>query len=363
MPASLTVRLVSIPLLVPFATRFGTERSRDALILTYRSKGVEAYSECVTSERPGYSRENNSSALRAIKVKLAPLLAGEPAPREFTRMSERLEGNEMAKASVEMLLWDYRCRRELTRMADALGKSKGYAEVGVALGLERPEVLVERVWDALERGYRRVKLKIRRGEEYATVKRVRADFPDAQLSVDANGDYSLDDAQTLERLDEFGLAYIEEPLGSGRLEEHAKLAEKISTPICLDESVPTVESARLAIEMGAAKVVNIKPGRMGGLTNALEAIAAVRKAGGSCWVGGMLETGVGRAFNVALASLEAVDLPGDTSPNDRYFERDIVRNPFVMKSGTISPGRGLGSGAVIDKAFLDSCTKESWKVF
>lgn len=362
MPPSLTVRLVSIPLLVPFATRFGTERSRDALILTYRSKGVEAYSECVTSAHPGYSIEDNESALRAIKDRLARLLKEEPSPREFSRAVSRTMGDRMAKASVEMLLWDFHCKLRLSRMADALGKTKGYAEVGVSLGFDTPDALVEGVCEALDQGYRRVKLKIRKGQEYATVKRVRTTFPDAELSVDANGDYAPEDTETLQSLDEFGLAYIEEPLGGGDLEEHAKLAGKISTPICLDESIPTVESARKAVEIGAAKVFNIKPGRMGGLANALEAIAVVRKGGGSCWVGGMLETGVGRAFNIALASLEAVDLPGDTSPNGRYFKRDIVRNPFEMKGGVIAPGRGLGAGVEIDERFLDACTKEKWRI-
>jgi o-succinylbenzoate synthase len=360
--SSLEIYLVELPLITPFKSSLGEEKERSALILIYSSKGVTAYSECVTFNSPFYGSEDNETAMHLIKNHLAKFLIAEPKPVEFMEQVAHIRGNNMAKAAVEMLLWDYHCKRKNESIVHLLGDSKGYAETGIAFGIDAPDILEKKVELAIDRGYRRVKIKIKRGEEYNLVSSIRDSYPDLPLSVDANGDYRLKDANVLRRLDRFGLLYIEQPLDYDDLLDHARLAKELSTPICLDESSSTPMRARQAFEIGAAKIVNIKPGRLGGYSNSLEVARIARDNGGNVWVGGMLETGVGRSFNIAFASLKLVDLPGDTSPNEAYFVRDIVKNPFkIEKNGTITPNPGPGIGVIIDNEFLQSSVKKSWK--
>lgn len=357
------VSLVRLPFLSPFTTSFGTESERNALILELDSDGVRAFGECVTSEGPFYSYEDNETALHVIRDFLADLLRSKPQPGEFLESAERIKGHNMAKGAVEMLLWDYHAKIEGKPMSSALGPSKGYADVGASLGIDKPEATTQRVQQAIERGYRRVKLKIERGREYEIVRNVRDTFPDIPLSADANSCYRLKDTPALKRLDRFGLVYLEQPLEHDDILDHASLAKELSTPICLDESISSVDRARQALDMGACEVVNIKPGRLGGFTDSLKVAELARNAGAHVWVGGMLETGVGRSFNVSLASHELVDYPGDTSPNDKYFARDIVKNPFAMAGGRIKPNAGPGIGVEIDDAFFARCTVKSWDLF
>ncbi len=363
MTSSLEILQVELPLLAPFRSSLAVEKVRSALILVYKSKDITAYSECVTFRDPYYLPEDNSTAIHMIRDHLAKLLIAEPTPDEFVKRSARIRGNNMAKAAIEMLIWDFRCKRENKSIAQALGDSKGYADTGISLGINSPELLVKNVAAALSKGYERIKIKIQRGKEYPLIKAVRDSFPDVPLSVDANGGYALRDVVALKRLDKFGLLYIEQPLDYDDLLDHASLAKEISTPICLDESITSPTRTRQAFEISAAEIVNIKPGRLGGLANSLEVARIARDNGGHVWVGGMLETGVGRSFNIALASLKLVDLPGDTSPNDEYFSRDIVINPFKMeKNGHITPNSGLGIGVELDEEFLRRSVKQSWKI-
>lgn len=359
---TLTVNHVRLPFLAPFTTSFGTEKERDGLILRMDEGGITAYGECVTSTGPFYSYEDNVTSLHMIKDHLARLLGDKPTPEEFMRRSEHLRGHNMAKAAVEMLLWDYHSKLEGRPLVQSLGPSKGHADVGISIGIDKPEVTNERVRKAIERGYKRVKVKIDRGREYQIIKSVRDSFPEIPLSADANSCYTLKDLATLKRIDRFGLVYLEQPLEHDDIIDHAVLAKEMSTPICLDESISTVDRARQALEVGACQVINIKPGRVGGLTNSLRIAKVTRKHGGHVWVGGMLETGIGRSFNVSLASQRLIDYPGDTSPNDKYFARDLVRNPFTMTRGTIRPNRGPGIGVDVDDGFLEKSTVKSWKL-
>jgi len=338
--------------------------ARNALILQLVHDGTEAFSECVTDETPSCTHEDNSSALQTIKEVIGARVRGEPpAPGEFLKAAEGVSGNQMAKAAVEMLLWDYRAKVEGLPLDRVLGGSRGYAEAGIALGLGREKEVESRIGDALERGYKRIKVKIDRKGALETLKGARDAFPEIPLSADANGCFELGrDLATLKRIDRFGLQYLEQPLGFDDLSDHSMLAKEISTPICLDESVTTLERAEEVLDIGAAKVINIKPGRVGGLTVAMEIAKRARARRAHVWVGGMLETGIGRAFNVALASQRLVDFPGDTSPNDRYFARDLVNNPFEMEGGRIRPNRGAGIGVELDRDLLAKVTLRSWKV-
>lgn len=358
----LKVSHVRLPFLAPFTTSFGTEAERNALILEMDADGIKAYSEAVTSTGPFYSYEDNDTALHVIRDYLAPELRRLPTPEEFLERTEAIRGHNMAKASVEMLLWDYHAKAKSKPLSTVLGDSKGYADVGISLGIDRPEVTLKRVGDALARGYKRIKLKIIRGKEYEIVKSVRDAYPDAHLSADANSCYTLKDVDALKRLDGFNLVYLEQPLEHDDLLDHSKLAKELATPICLDESITSPDRAKQAFELKAAKVVNIKPGRVGGLVNSKRIAEITRENGGDVWVGGMLETGIGRAFNVAFASLNLIDYPGDTSPNDKYFARDVVKNPFTMTEGRIRPNAGPGIGVEVDSEFLSQSTVKSWKL-
>lgn len=363
MGSSLDITLVKIPFLSPFTTSFGTEKERNAYILSFSSGGVTALAECVASEGPYYSYEDNQTAIHVIKDFLAESVGDAPSPSEFMERVQRVRGHNMAKAALEMLLWDYHSKKDGKSMPKALGPSKGYADVGISIGMDEPGAMAKRAESAIERGYKRIKVKIEKGKEYEILKAVRDRLPDVPLSADANSDYHFSDLPLLKRIDGFGLVYLEQPLEHDDIVDHAKLAKELSTPICLDESISTVDRARQALETGAAKVINIKPGRLGGFTNSLEVAKIARENGGHVWVGGMLETGVGRAFNVAFASLELVDYPGDTSPNDKYFARDIVTNPFKMEQGRIRPNEGAGIGVGLDAEALSQFTVEKMKIF
>jgi o-succinylbenzoate synthase len=362
---SFRVSLVRVPLLSPFSNSSRTAHARNALVLQLAHGGLEALSECITDDAPSFTGEDNWTALRAIKRTFADeLLAGPPTPANFLQAVGGVEGHAMAKAAVEMLLWDYSAKVAGTPLDVALGESRGQAEAGIALGLGRREEVRSRIEGAIERGYRRIKVKIEREKAVETLSGIRDAFPEVPLSADANGCFELPrDLSELRQIDRFGLQYLEQPLGFDDIADHSRLAKEISTPVCLDESITGLERAEEALDSGAATVINVKPGRVGGLAVALEIARSARSRGAHVWVGGMLETGVGRAFNVALASQRLVDYPGDTSPNDRYFEKDLVKNPFELKDGMVRPNPGPGIGVELDRDFLARVTRETWEIF
>jgi len=354
-----------MPLLSEFSDSNRTTLARNALVLQLEQGGIEALSECVTDETPSCTGEDNATALQLIRDVFGDRLRGEPPePGEFLEAVKDVRGHQMAKAAVEMLLWDYSAKVSGRPLDEALGESRGYAEAGIALGLGREEEIKSRIEGALERGYKRIKVKIDREKALDRLKFVRDAFPDIPLCADANGCFELRrDLATLKGIDRFELQYLEQPLGYPRLVDHSRLAREVSTPICLDESVTTLESAEEALDLGAAEVINVKPGRVGGLTVAVKIARIARNGGAHVWVGGMLETGVGRGFNVALASQKRFDYTGDISPNDRHFVRDLVKNPFSMKDGRVKPNRGAGVGVEMDADFLARVTISSWKIF
>lgn len=363
MSISLTYHKVSMRLKAPFTTSFGTESNKVAYIFQLSGDGVDAFSECVTGLGPFYSYEDNETAFHIVKSYLAEMIKDCPSPKEFLFRAQRIRGHNMAKGALEMLLWDYHAKREGKSIVQTLGRSKGYADVGISIGIETPEKMVKTIEGALERGYQRIKVKIARGKEIPILTAIRDTYPEIPLSVDANTDYTLKDMETLKKLDRFNLLYIEQPLDHDDLVDHATLRKNIATPICLDESITSSDRARQAFEIGACEVINIKPGRVAGFTESLEIAKITRENGGHAWIGGMLETGIGRAFNVSLASNELIDYPGDTSPNDKYFARDIVKNPFSMKNGRIVPNTGPGIGVDVDLEYLKEMSINEGKLF
>ncbi len=348
MKSTLSYELVEMPLNAPFETSFGRQFNRCALVFRLEAGGITAYSESVTDTDPFYSYENNFTALEIISKYLSPHITKLPEPAEFMKQVSYVKGHNMAKAAMEMLLWDYHSRKKNMPLNQYLGKSKGKAEVGISLGMDPIQEIISRISDALDMGYKRIKVKIKKGKELGILAPIRDHYPDISLTADANCDYSINDVDLLKKIDRFNLQYLEQPLGHDDLIYHSKLAKLMATPICLDESITDVEKARKAFEIEAGEVINIKPGRVGGLTNSIAISEVVRENGGHCWVGGMLETGIGRAFNVAMAAHTNVDYAGDTSPNSKYFKKDIVTKPFTMQDGFINVNGGSGTGVDVD---------------
>jgi len=336
------------------------ETVKDALLVIVRKEGLTAYGECVASTGPWYNEETIASAGYVTRKILAPLLFTKEfaSPSDFLDSTDAIRGNNMAVATVEMALWDLMAKMKSISLSKLLGGQKGEVDVGVSVGIQpSADKLVETVASYLREGYRRVKLKIKPGIDVDRVRAVRGRFPDVLLQVDANSAYTLDDAAILKPLDAFNLLLIEQPLGHDDILDHSKLQKQLATPICLDESIHSPEDARKAIEIDACRIINIKPGRVRGLQRSKEIHDLCAEVGIPVWCGGMLETGIGRAFNVALASLLGFTLPGDISASNRYFHSDIIKKEFQLtKNGTLEVPDGDGIGVEVDEQFLDTCT-------
>jgi O-succinylbenzoate synthase len=301
----------------------------------------------VAAEDPGYSYETTDTAWSVLTDFLVPGLLGREIDdaRDLLAPVAWVRGHRMAKAGLEMAAWDLEARRRGVSLAELLGGRRGDVAVGVSVGIQpSDEALVEKVRGYVDEGYARIKIKIKPGRDVETLTAVRTEFPDLPMMADANSAYSLQDVARLRALDGLGLMMIEQPLAYDDLLDHSRLQREIETPICLDESIRSVRDAELALDLGAGRIINIKPGRVGGFAQAKAIHDLCRDRGIPVWCGGMLESGVGRAHNVALASLPGFTLPGDISASRRYWERDIVEPEFVMTGGTmqVPPGPGIG---------------------
>jgi len=348
------VRL-QLPFVSPFRTSFGVQTGRDVVLVRVVGDGVEGWGENVAGEEPLYSAEFVEASILALRHHLVPrlLAAGDVTPFDVARVLAPVRGWEMAKAAVETAVLDAELRRQQVSLADWLGGARRRIPVGVSVGLhDHIDQTVTAVARYLEQGYVRIKLKIEPGCDVDLVRAVRAAIgPDVMLQVDANAAYTLADARHLARLDVFDLLLIEQPLAEHDLRQHAQLAQMLRTPVCLDESITSVQVAADALALGACSVINIKPGRVGGLLEARRIHDLCQANGVPVWCGGMLETGVGRAANLALASLPGFTLPPDLSASSRYFAHDITR-PFELVDGCLEVPTGPGVGVVPDPQAL-----------
>jgi O-succinylbenzoate synthase len=360
----LVLREIRLPLKEPFRISSGvvTER-RIGLVELHHPDGVIGWGECVAGEQPNYSAETIDTAWFAIREWIAPrILRHElPGPQAVRGLLERdFRGHLMAKAAVEMGAWELAARLRGVSLATLLGGTRARVAAGISLGIQgSPEALVERACAAHAQGYRKVKMKIAPGADVPYVKAVREALgPDADLMADANSAYTLADADTLQQLDAFDLIMIEQPLGRDDLVRHATLQRRLRTPLCLDESITDVDRAEDMITLGSGRIVNIKPGRVGGFASSLAIHDLCQQHHVPVWCGGMLESGIGRAHNVALASLPNFTLPGDLSPSARYWERDIVIPEWTMdRDGTVAvPYDAPGIGVAIDLDRVDDLT-------
>ncbi|HUI90113.1 MAG TPA: o-succinylbenzoate synthase [Anaerolineales bacterium] len=357
---SITLHHLRMPLVAPFETSFGREVDRECILVSLRSEGLIGYGECVADQSPGYNYETTGTAWHILKDFIAPLMLGQDVKdaADFQNRVSGIRGHHLAKAGVEMALWDLLGKSDKRSLREMFAGRREKVEVGVSVGLqESPEVLVRTVADYVKGGYARIKIKIKPGRDVGDASAVRKQFPDVRLQVDANSAYSLESAQLLKPFDDLNLLLIEQPLFEDDIWDHHKLQEQFRTPICLDESILSPRHARYALEMKACRIINIKAGRVGGLSQAVEVHNLCRAQNIAVWCGGMLETGVGRASNLALASLPGFILPGDISASERYYERDITHERFALNSdSTIDVPRGAGLGVTIDEQALADYT-------
>ncbi|HEX8284601.1 MAG TPA: o-succinylbenzoate synthase [Pyrinomonadaceae bacterium] len=358
------LREIRLRLVHFFETSFGrTIERRIMLTRVEDADGAEGWGECTAGEGPFYSEEWVDSAWEVTRLFLAPMVLGREVEgaAEVGALMRRARGNRMAKASIETACWDLEARRAGVPLWRHLGGVQSEITCGVSIGIQdTPEQLLEKIETELAAGYQRIKIKIKPGWDRGIVETVRARFPDIRLMVDANSAYTLADAPLLRALDEYGLMMIEQPLAHDDREDHAKLQSQIKTPVCLDESVRSAEDARKAIELGACRIVNVKLGRVGGHAEAARVESVCRGAGVPVWCGGMLEAGIGRAHNIAMATLQGFTLPGDVSASSRYWAEDIIDPPVnVTPRGTIVAPDGPGIGFEVKRDLVESLTVRS----
>jgi len=355
------LRMVRLPLHEAFETSFGSIDSRLIFLVCIEADGLTGWGECVAAEEPRYSYECIGTASHVIKNFLAPAVMRTPIQGLSDlacRMSE-FKGHNMAKAGLELAFMDLAARRENKSLSKLIGGERTRVPVGVSLGIQ-PKLsdLLQRVEKYLSLGYQRIKLKIMPGWDLDVVSEVRRRHTDILLSVDANSAYSLDDLAHLKALDDFGLLMIEQPLDHDDLLDHSKLQSSLKTPICLDESITSIRRARHALELGSCRIINIKIGRVGGYSQALQIHDLCYKHHVPVWCGGMLESGIGRVHNLAMASLPGFTLPGDISASSRYFGRDLIVPAVEVRSdGTVEVPKGPGLGFEVDVQYIDSCTE------
>jgi O-succinylbenzoate synthase len=352
------LRRIRMPLVAPFETSFGVQTERDILLIKAMTDSGEGWGECVATEEPVYSSEYIEAAQHVLVHHLLPRVLGQPniSAADVATLLRPVIGHRMAKSAIEMAVLDAELRAKGVSFGQFFGAVRPAVDCGVSVGIHRsiPELL-ETVGGYLEDGYRRVKLKIKPGWDWEPVRAVRERFGDVPLQVDANTAYSIDDGPHLAQLDQFDLLLIEQPLPEEQVLAHAQLARLMQTPICLDESITSEQAASDAIELGACRIINIKPGRVGGYLEARKIHDLCADRAIPVWMGGMLESGLGRAGNVAMAAMSNFTLPGDTSASSRYFHRDITE-PFVLEDGRLKVPSGPGLGVTVDEEYLESIT-------
>ena len=364
---------ISQTLLSPFVTSFGPQQQRDCLIAAVHSDGLTGWGECVATNDPGYSYETASTAWHIAGDFLIPAIIGRKidSPEALGPALSFVRGHPLAKAMLDQSLWDLAAQRDGLSMAAKLAEPypegpRSRVSVGVSIGIQSSiERTVDVIGEYCAAGYRRVKLKIKPGHDVAVGRAAREAFPDLPIMLDANSAFRLEDAPLFQAMDDLNLLMLEQPLGYEDIYDHSRLKPLIKTPLCLDESIHSDDHARYALAIGACDIINIKPSRVGGWTEGRRIHDRCRRAGMPLWVGGMLETGIGRAAQLALASLPGFSLPGDISATERYYAQDITA-PFVLnrEDSTISVPAGPGLGVEVDRDRLAAVTlrTESFKM-
>ena len=366
--AAIHARELSMQLVAPFETSFGITYNRRILLLEIQLKdGSSGWGEVTAGEGPFYNPETTDTAWVVLRNFLVPLLLDKTidTPEDALRAMEPVRGHEMAKAAVETAVWDLLAKQQSVSLASMLGGTRREIACGVSLGIHKDTgKLLDIIEQELGAGYQRIKLKIKPGHDVQVVSAVRNRYPDIALTVDANSAYRMSDVAMLEQLDAFNLTYIEQPLEWNEIYRHAELQRRLKTAICLDESIHNLRDAEAAIALGACRVINIKLGRVSGHTEARKIQAYCMEHGVPVWCGGMLESGLGRAHNIAMSSLPGFVLPGDVSASKRYWDEDIIQPAVEVKpNGTIQVPDLPGIGFQVNKQRIEKLTvrQEQWK--
>jgi O-succinylbenzoate synthase len=364
---TIELREINLPLIHFFETSFGrTTRRRIILVRVIGPHGAEGWGECTAGEGPFYSDEWTETAWATLNEFLAPMVVGRQVQdaAAVSDLMKSVRGHRMAKAAIETACWDLEAKRAGVPLWRHLGGIHEEIACGVSIGIQNsPEELLEKIDRELKAGYQRIKIKIKPGWDLDIVKQVRARFPEIRLMGDANSAYNLGDVDLFKKLDEFNLMMVEQPLAHDDMFDHAQLQKKIRTPVCLDESIKTPADAEHAIGLGACKIINVKLGRVGGHSQAKRVEAIARQSRIPVWCGGMLESGVGRAHNIAMATLAGFTLPGDVSASERYWHEDIIEPAVtVTPNGTIKAPEKPGIGFEVDRARIDRATVRSERI-
>jgi len=362
----LQLRLIRLPLVAFFETSFGRVYDKTFILVSLEGDGAQGLGECVAENEPYYSSETNVSAWHIIKDFLAPAVLGKSFahPRDIFPAMKRVRGHHMAKAAVEMAAWDLAATQEDVPLSRLLGGTQSAIASGASIGIQDSmSQLADKVRKELEAGYRRIKIKVKPGWDLDAVEMIREYFGTIPLMVDANAAYTLADAARLALLDRFELMMIEQPLEYDDIRDHAMLQRRLATAICLDESIHSVRAAEDAIALEACRVINIKPGRLGGHAESIRVHDACANHGIPVWHGGMLESGIGRAHNLHLASLPNFTLPGDISASRRYFVPDLIEPPIEVSSdGLVTVPTAPGIGVNVDWDRVQAATIETYEV-
>ena len=357
------LRIVEIPYIHPFETSFGREDKNQEVIVRLKSEDKEGFGECVGLDKPYYSYETVKTEWHILEDFIIPEIRNKEfeTPQDMQEIFKRIRGHPMAKAGIEEAFWDLCAKEKNVSLSKLLGGVKTRIDSGVSIGIDTMDTLLSNIAEKWEEGYKRIKIKIKPGWDTEVVKRIRKEFGDISLMVDANAAYTLDDMNIMRELDQYNLMMIEQPLSHDDLYDHAELQKELETPVCLDESIKSVNDAELALKIGSCRIINIKHGRVGGLLQSKKIHDLCYKKKVPVWAGGMLEFGIGRATNIALASLEGFCLPNDISATDRYYIEDITE-PFILnEDGTLTVPNNSGIGVSIKEDVLEKYTlKKRW---
>ena len=355
------LRQIEMELVSPFSTSKSTENYIGPIIIRIDAEGLTGWGECVAQVHPYYTYETNKTAWHILEDFLIPLVLNKELSNidDLINLFKPIRGHRMAKAGLEAALWDVFAKSKNISLSKILGGTRGKIDVGVSIGIQKSESdLIKTVNDYLKEGYKRIKIKISPENDIRFIKALRNEFPDILLQVDANSAYGLEDIKLFKEMDNYNLLLIEQPFGYEDIYEHSKLQKEINTSICLDESIHSLDDTRAAIELGSCRIINIKPGRVGGFNESKLIHDYCASKNIPLWCGGMLESGLGRAGNVALASLPNFTLPGDISASKRYFKADIVEPEFILNSdGTMNVPTKPGIGVSVNFEKLNAVTQ------
>lgn len=355
---TIELRHIELPMHQPFSTSTWTVEKRGVLILGAKEDGQWYYGECSPLPEPTYNHETYDTATHIIEDVIAPALQEAASIQDYHDRLDWMKGHRMAKAAGDFLLHHRRSLQDKTSLADLIGGSRQTELCGASIGIKDKEKIVDAIQDRLDDGYRRIKLKIRPGNDIGYLETVRDHFPDIEIMADANSAYSLEQADRLTELGRFNLTMIEQPLGHSDIVNHGILADRIETPICLDESIHSTADVNRAARVGACEIINLKPQRVGGLHGSKNIDAVCQDHEIDLWIGSVLESGIGMSFALVAASLGQVSYPGDIAPASRYFERDVLHDELPFEDGQIPVPDEPGLPSQVDRDVLEDLTVE-----